>query len=115
PQGFRTGKGAAYVTPLRDKTHGRIYRVVARDAPAATAVKLDPGDAGSLIAGLKSDNLLWRQHAQRLLVERGKKDVVPAIVGLAREQAVDALGLNPAAIHALWTLDGLAPFEGEDA
>ena len=27
PRGFRTGRGAAYETPLRDKTHGRIYRV----------------------------------------------------------------------------------------
>ena len=27
PKGFKTGKGAAYETPLRDKTHGRIYRI----------------------------------------------------------------------------------------
>ena len=34
PRGFKTGKGAAYETPLRDKTHGRIYRVVYDDAKA---------------------------------------------------------------------------------
>ena len=28
PQGFETGKGAAYETKLRDKKYGRIYRVV---------------------------------------------------------------------------------------
>src|ERR687887_1767171 len=28
PQGFKTGRGAAYENDLRDKTHGRIYRVV---------------------------------------------------------------------------------------
>ncbi|HVK11642.1 MAG TPA: PVC-type heme-binding CxxCH protein [Gemmataceae bacterium] len=28
PQGFRTGKGAAYESDLRDKKHGRIYRVI---------------------------------------------------------------------------------------
>ena len=28
PAGFRTGKGAAYETELRDKKHGRIYRLV---------------------------------------------------------------------------------------
>src|SRR5262245_52061689 len=28
PIGFRTGRGAAYQTDLRDKKHGRIYRVV---------------------------------------------------------------------------------------
>jgi putative membrane-bound dehydrogenase-like protein len=27
PRGFGTGKGAAYETPLRDKEHGRIYRI----------------------------------------------------------------------------------------
>ena len=31
PEGYKTGKGAAYETPLRDKTHGRIYRIVAKD------------------------------------------------------------------------------------
>ena len=28
PAGFHTGPGGAYVTPLRDKKHGRIYRIV---------------------------------------------------------------------------------------
>ncbi len=28
PGGFKTGKGGAYETDLRDKTHGRIYRIV---------------------------------------------------------------------------------------
>src|SRR5262245_46125749 len=28
PNGFRTGKGAAYESDLRDKKHGRIYRIV---------------------------------------------------------------------------------------
>ncbi len=34
PQGFQTGKGNAYETDLRDKKHGRIYRVVYDAAPA---------------------------------------------------------------------------------
>ena len=36
PPGFKTGKGGAYETPLRDKTHGRIYRLVPTGAQAAT-------------------------------------------------------------------------------
>ena len=32
PAGFRNGKGNAYETELRDKTHGRIYRVVYKKA-----------------------------------------------------------------------------------
>src|SRR5262249_55434150 len=74
PQGFETGKGNAYVTPLRDKTHGRIYRVVYKEGTPSKSVQLDPADPKSLLAGLKSDNQFWRMHAQRLLVERGKPD-----------------------------------------
>ena len=42
PHGFKTGKGNAYETPLRDKTHGRIYRIVYKDAQAVA-----PPDARS--------------------------------------------------------------------
>ena len=28
PAGFKTGRGSAYETDLRDKKHGRIYRIV---------------------------------------------------------------------------------------
>jgi putative membrane-bound dehydrogenase-like protein len=28
PKGFQNGKGNAYINPLRDRTHGRIYRIV---------------------------------------------------------------------------------------
>lgn len=113
PQGFKTGKGNAYETPLRDKTHGRIYRIVHRDAPkeSTRTINLNPDDRASLLAGLKSDNQFWRLQAQRLLVERGKGDVVPALIKLVRDKTVDSIGLNPAAIHALWTLKGLGALE----
>ncbi len=77
PQGFKTGKGNAYETPLRDKVHGRIYRLVAKNAQPPAKIKLDPADEQGLVSALKSDNMFWRQHAQRLLVERGKADVAP--------------------------------------
>jgi len=117
PQGFKTGKGNAYETPLRDKTHGRIYRIVHRDAPAASTrrLTLNPDDPASLLAGLKSDNQFWRLHAQRLLVERGKTDVVPALIAFVQDKSVDAIGLNVGAIHALWTLEGLGVLDGGDA
>ena len=57
--------------------------------------------------------MLWRMHAQRLLVEKGDKSVVPALIALAADPSVDAIGLNPAAVHALWTLHGLGAFGGE--
>ena len=38
PAGFENGKGNAYETPLRDKVHGRIWRVVHDATQAAPAV-----------------------------------------------------------------------------
>ncbi|HEV3163988.1 MAG TPA: PVC-type heme-binding CxxCH protein, partial [Isosphaeraceae bacterium] len=111
PQGFKTGKGNAYETPLRDKTHGRIYRIVSKDAKPAPRITLNPSDPRSLVNGLKSDNQFWRLTAQRLLVERGQRDVAPELLALVNDKSLDAIGLNPAAIHALWTLKGLGLLE----
>jgi putative membrane-bound dehydrogenase-like protein len=102
PQGFETGPGNAYETPLRDRTHGRVYRVLAREPGGSAAPRLDRNDTTRLVAALAHDNLLWRLQAQRLLVERGQADVVPQLVNL-----VGAAEQSPAALHALWTLAGL--------
>ncbi|MFN8354428.1 MAG: PVC-type heme-binding CxxCH protein [Spirosomataceae bacterium] len=107
PDGFKMGVGNAYETDLRDYTHGRIYRVAWKDAPAYTPISLSKERPDELVNALKNNNLFWRMHAQRLLVERGQTDVVPALLELLQDQSVDAVGLNVGAIHALWTLKGL--------
>jgi putative heme-binding domain-containing protein len=110
PRGFETGKGAAYVTPLRDKKHGRVYRVVYGGGPTPQPKKLDGAPPEQLVKALSDDNLLWRLTAQRLLVERGKTDVVAALAELVKDAKVDGIGNNPAAVHALWTMRGLGAF-----
>ena len=70
-------------------------------------------DPKTLLAALKSDNQFWRLHAQRLLVERGKADVAAELIKLVGDKSVDAIGLNAAAIHALWALHGLGMLEGK--
>lgn len=107
PVGHSNGPGNAYETSMRDRQRGRIYRVVYRDAAPFTRMTLSKGDPAGLLRGLASDNMFWRLHAQRLLVERGSKDVVPQLLALARDTSTDALGTNGAAMHALWTLHGL--------
>jgi putative membrane-bound dehydrogenase-like protein len=105
PRGFKTGKGGAYETPRRDKTHGRIYRIVYTGAKTAKYPKLSQADPKGLVATLGHDNLFWRQTAQRLLVERGKADALPLLAALVND------GKNgPAAQHALWTMHGLGAF-----
>ncbi|MBB5284554.1 putative membrane-bound dehydrogenase-like protein [Rhabdobacter roseus] len=112
PRGFDNGRGNAYDTDLRDFTHGRLYRVAWKEAPAYTPITLSKDRPAELVANLKNTNMLWRLHAQRLLVERGQKDVVPQLIALVQDTSVDEIGLNTAAIHALWTLHGLGALEG---
>ena len=112
PEGFKTGKGSAYETDLRDKRHGRVYRVVYDSAPAAPKTDLTHSTPAELVATLANDNLLWRRLAQRLLVERGQLDVVPQLLKVLSDSSVDAVGLNVGAIHALWTLHGLGALDG---
>ncbi len=113
PQGFTTGKGNAYSTDLRDKKHGRIYRVVNRSNDDAADAVADNGLAGAdsldLVKALAHPTMLWRKQAQRLLVQRHDVDpaVVKALLALVADKQIDAIGLNVAAIHALWTLHGL--------
>jgi len=105
--GYGNGAGNAYETSMRDHSRGRIYRVVYRGAPPQKKLSLSKANPAGLVSALSSDNMLWRLHAQRLLVERGQKDVVPQLLALIRNKSVDELGLNGAALHALWTLHGL--------
>jgi putative membrane-bound dehydrogenase-like protein len=107
PPGYSNGKGNAYETTLRDHMRGRIYRIAYRNAPPAKRWSLSKNDPAGLVVALSADNMFWRLTAQRLIVERGQKDVVPQLVALVRNTAVDAIGTNGGALHALWTLEGL--------
>ncbi len=107
PLGFETGKGAAYETGLRDKTRGRIYRVVYEGGTPEPSPNLAGALPGELVAALAHPTLLWRRHAQRLLVEREQTDVVPELLQLLSRRQLDGIGLDVGAIHALWTLQGL--------
>jgi len=101
PHGFETGPGNAYETTLRDRTHGRVYRLVYGDS-TSPAPRLASNDPTGLLAALAHDNMLVRLQAQRLLVERAQPDVVPELLKLTADEA-QPLG----ALHALWTLAGL--------
>ena len=111
PQGYSNGRGNAYETSLRDKERGRIYRIAYKGADPVTPRSLSIEDPAGLIDALSADNMFWRLHAQRLLVERGQTDVVPQLVALVRNTSVDELGLNGGALHALWTLHGLGAID----
>ena len=114
PEGFGTGEGNAYETDLRDRTHGRIYRIAYKDAPESAPRALSKDDPEGLLDALTSDNMFWRLTAQRLLVERGETDVAPDLIALAQDTTTDAIGTSGGAFHALWTLHGLGLLDGSN-
>ncbi|MDB6174545.1 MAG: rane-bound dehydrogenase protein [Chthoniobacteraceae bacterium] len=97
----KTGVGGAHENPLRDHARGRIYRVVSNGSKPAV-LSLGNAATARLVAALGSDLQERRLTAQRLLVEGGKSDAVPAL-----KQLVTANDGAIGAIHALWVLDGL--------
>ncbi len=84
---------------------GRVYRIT----PAGTGrpewtngLTLGSASSKELVAQLESKNIWWRQHAQRLLVDRKDYSVIDDLQVLVRA-SVEATGR----LHALWTLQGL--------
>lgn len=103
------GQGNAYENPLRDRTHGRVWRLVYQGAVSGKeqGIQLNEKDPASLIDALKSDNMFWRITAQRLIVERATLDILPDLYQLVKSTRVNATGENYSAMHALWIMHGL--------
>jgi len=101
------GDGNAYINPLRDKSRGRIWKIFPKNTKNKEIKSLDRNNSKELIKALSDDNLFWRLTAQRLLIENGDKSVLPDLYALAENAKVDGQGFNSAALHALWTIEGL--------
>ncbi|MEJ7643445.1 MAG: PVC-type heme-binding CxxCH protein [Chryseolinea sp.] len=103
------GKGNAYENPLRDKSSGRVWRVINRGAKPYDAITLDKDDTDDLLPALSNSNLFWRLTAQRLIVERGDVKVLPRLYEIIEHDENQY-----ATIHALWTIDGLGGMTKDD-
>lgn len=100
----KTGVGGAYMTEnnLRDQKHGRIYRVVWKDAPKSPIKSLAKAKTSDIVAALDSGNQFWSLTAQRLIVDNKMKDAAGAL----KKRVTFGTG-GKGAIHALWSLEGL--------
>jgi azurin len=112
---YLNGRGNAYDTPLREHSRGRVYRLVWKGAVPYKPLSLSPAQPTGLTAALRHDNMFWRTTAQRLLVERGKPDVLPDLIAIVNDRTTDRIGLNSPAVHALWTMHGLGVLDGSNA
>src|SRR5690606_6385108 len=62
---------------------GRIYRVVPKNAETqAVSFNLKDADSSRLLEALSNPNQWWRLTAQRLLLERQDKTIIPAVKDL---------------------------------
>jgi uncharacterized protein len=108
------GQGNAFQSELRDTNHGRIYRVIYKDAKKNAPMTLSKEDPAGLMEALSHSNMFWRMTAQRLLVESKNKSVVGDLISLIEDKSVDEIGLNGPAVHAIWTLHGLGELDGKN-
>jgi len=82
--------------------YGRIWRVAFASRDSQCPLNLRDASSQQLVDALEHPNALWRETAQRLLIERDEESVVPALQNLAGG------GETPQSrLHALHTLDGL--------
>jgi putative membrane-bound dehydrogenase-like protein len=96
---FESGKGM-----------GRIYRVVAANAPSKKLKKFDlsKSSAKELVELFNNPNIWWRMTAQRLLLERQDKKAVSYLEALCKK------GKTPESrVHALRTLEALGALKDE--
>lgn len=78
---------ASYRDPRRDQSHGRIWRMIAKDKPALTRPRLEAMDAAQLIAQFESPERWVRDTARYTLFRRPKAEVITAADAiLAREE-----------------------------
>lgn len=89
--------------------HGRIYRLVHEDYERGPKPTLLDDSTQDLLGYLDHPNGWWRDNAQKELIARNDKSLVPDLRKLAMGKQ-GSLWNSPshlARIHALWTLEGL--------
>jgi len=95
----KRGKGNAYISKHRDRKHGRIYRIMPKNATVKPFPKLET--AKQQLEALSNDNLFWRLQAQHLLVKGGKENVAGlTLIAASKAKASYAI----AEIHAHYAL-----------
>ena len=93
--------------PRRDHTHGRIWRITAKNRPLVKRPELVGANTPELLEHLKSPEDWTRHHAKRVLKERGVKEVLPALkLWLAKLDEKEA-GYEHHLLEALWVYQAL--------
>ncbi|HUH19431.1 DUF7133 domain-containing protein [Albibacterium sp.] len=86
--------------------HGRIYRLVHDGYKSQPLPKMLNETPTQLVSHLSHPNGWWRDNAQKELIVRGDKSVVPQLKKIVTESS-NSETAHLAKVHALWTLEGL--------
>jgi len=89
--------------------HGRIYRVVFDGIKPGPKPNMLDDKTNKLLTYLDHPNGWWRDNAQKELVLRNDKSVIPALKAIAAGEKNEWIKTpsSLARIHALWTLEGM--------
>jgi putative membrane-bound dehydrogenase-like protein len=90
-----------------DKSCGRIWRLRAKGYRPVAPFNLSQRSNRDLIELLGDDRRWYREHARRLLGERGDRSLVPQLRQLARDERA------PLALEALWTANLLSGIDSD--
>jgi mono/diheme cytochrome c family protein/glucose/arabinose dehydrogenase len=88
--------------------HGRIYRLVYDGIKPGPKPSLLDESPKKLVSCLDHPNGWWRDNAQKELIVRNDRSIIPAlkIMAESRNESVKATS-SLGRLHALWTLEGL--------
>ncbi len=91
----------------RDHTHGRIWRVTAKDRPLLPVIDLNELSIPALLDTLKQPEEWRRLHAKRVLASRDRDDVLTALASwLESFDVTDPDSTHPR-LEALWLYQNL--------
>jgi glucose/arabinose dehydrogenase/mono/diheme cytochrome c family protein len=91
----------------REIGRGRVYRLRHEGFTPGPQPRMLEETPAQWVQHLSHPNGWWRDTAQKLLVLKRDRSVVPALVKLATSEAADS---RPR-LHALWTLEGLGALD----
>jgi putative heme-binding domain-containing protein len=93
--------------PRRDVTHGRIWRVTAKNRKPVERPKLVSAPTEDLLEALKAPEDWTRRSARRVMQERGAEKVSPALAAWIAHLDARAPANESALLEGLWTYQAL--------
>lgn len=93
--------------PRRDRIHGRIWRITAKDRPLVPKPRLADASPDKLVAALRAPERWTRHTARQLVGERGRSEMEPAVRDFLAGLDADDPEYDRHRLEGLWALQSL--------